>query len=154
MDYAEGKRVAGLHQEQGQLEQITGGTDAARLCAARARARLEAARLADDEGRWADAYATAHEAYLGAAEATVLLLGFGSPTSGKRESVVTTVAHATLKPDTDAMAHAAVQGFLAGLAEARPERGAPTTSADDVTWALDLAGRAVQAVEAASLALP
>ena len=51
MDYAEGKRVAGLHQEQGQLEQITGGTDAARLCAARARARLEAARLADDEGR-------------------------------------------------------------------------------------------------------
>ena len=62
--------------------------------------------------------------------------------------------NATLKPDTDAMAHAAVQGFLAGLAEARPERGAPTTSADDVTWALDLAGRAVQAVEAAILALP
>ncbi len=154
MDYAEGKRVAELHQKQGRLEQITGGTDAARLCVARARARLEAARLADDEERWADAYVIAHEAYLGAAEATVLLLGFGAPASGARESVVTTVAHATLKPDTDAMAHAAVQGFLAGLAEAHPEVGIPTTDADDVTWALDLAGRAVQAVEAAILALP
>ena len=47
MDYAEGTRVAELHQEQGRLEQITGGTDAARLCAARARARLEAARVVE-----------------------------------------------------------------------------------------------------------
>jgi hypothetical protein len=154
VDYAEGKRVAGLHREHGRLEQITGGTDAARLCVARARARLEAARQADDEGRWADAYATAHEAYLGAAESTVLLLGFGAPTSAEREPVVTAVAHATLKPDTDALAHAAVQGFVAGLAEARPEVGTPTTNADDVTWALDLAGRAVNAVESAIAALP
>ena len=146
--------MARLRAAQGQLSEIADGTGAARLCVARARARLEVARVADDERRWADAYATAHEAYLGAAEATVLLLGFGAPTSLERESVVTAVAHATLKPDTDAMAHGAVQGFLAGLAEARSGQGAASTSADDATWALDLATRAVHAVESAIAALP
>lgn len=153
MDYAEGKRVARQFQDRGLLRPVAAGPEAADPVMAGARARLEKARVAVEEGRWAEAYADAHEAYLAAADAAVLLLGFhGAPRDG--ESAALAVAHAALKLETDAFARAAADAMAAGLV--RPAFPAPSgvgggaaTSADDAAWALDLAARAVHATDSA-----
>ncbi len=109
---------------------------------------MERARLAEEEGRWAEAYTDAHDAYLAVADAAVLLLGFHAPPHDG-EPVVVAVAHVALKLETDAFVRATSDAFIAGL----PGPGhTGAVSSDDADWALDLATRAVHATEAALIA--
>jgi hypothetical protein len=118
---------------------------------------LEKARLAVEEARWAEAYTDAHDAYLAAADAAVLLLGFHAPPHDG-EPVVVAVAHAALKLETDAFARAAADAFIAGLPHpehagtAGGSTSVTSVTSDDADWALDLATRAVHATESALLA--
>lgn len=151
MDSAAANRVTDLFAGRGQLDPIEGGADAARACLGRAEERLKAARVLAQAELWESAFTAAYDAFRTAADAVVLSLGYRVPATPGGHRIATDIAHAALQSDTDVFASAGAERFRQGRHESEyfdPARPIDKTSAD-ATWALELADRAVAAVNAA-----
>lgn len=145
-------RVIGLFEKRGQLDNL-GEVDvsAAHACLDRARTRLEAAALLSNAGLWEAAFTAAYDAYRTAADALVLFLGYRVPASPGAHRITTDVSHAALRSEADVFAPAGAERFRQGRHESEyfdPARPVDKTGADG-EWAVELAGRAVDAVAGA-----
>ncbi len=152
MDADAASRVIALFEGRGQLDRIEhADLESARACLGRAKDRLAAAALLVDAGLWESAFTTAYDAFRTSADAVVLLLGYRVPATRGGHRIATDIAQAAMKADTDAFAPAGAERFRQGRHESEyfdPARPVDKTSAD-VVWAVDLARRAVDAVDAA-----
>ena len=151
MDAESAARVIELFESRGQLDALgEAGTSAARACLERASERLRAASVLADAELWESTFTTAYDAYRTAADAVVLKLGYRVPATPGGHRIATDVAHAALQADTDAFAPAGAERFRQGRHESEyfdPARPVDKT-ADDARWAINLATKAIDAVDA------
>jgi hypothetical protein len=104
-----------------------------------------------DAELWEPAFTTAYDAYRTAADAVVLFLGYRVPATAGGHRIATGIAHAALQGDADAFAPAGAERFRQGRHESEyfdPARPIDKT-ASDAAWAVELARRAIDAVDAA-----
>jgi hypothetical protein len=145
-------RVIALFEGRGQLDRLQhADAGAARACLGRAKERRSAASVLTDAILWESAFTTAYDAYRTAADAIVLFLGYRVPATQGGHRIATDIAHAAMQSDTDAFAPAGAARFRQGRHESEyfdPARPVDKTAAD-AGWALELAGRAVDAVDRA-----
>ncbi|MGH9280606.1 MAG: HEPN domain-containing protein [Acidimicrobiales bacterium] len=152
MDVEAARRVIALFEGRGQLDRLE-HVDAkdARACLVRAQQRLSAASVLIDAELWEPAFTTAYDAYRTAADAVVLFLGYRVPATAGGHRIATDIAHAALQGGADAFASAGAERFRQGRHESEyfdPARPINKTAAD-AAWAVDLARRAIDAVDAA-----
>jgi hypothetical protein len=145
-------RVIALFEGRGQLDRLE-RVDAsdARACLARAQQRLSAACVLIDAELWEPAFTTAYDAFRTAADAVVLFLGYRIPATAGGHRIATDIAHAALQADADAFAPAGADRFRQGRHESEyfdPARPIDKTAAD-AAWGVELARRAITAVDAA-----
>ena len=145
-------RVIALFEGRGQLDRLDAAdADPARACLSRAKERLSAASVLTDAQLWESAFTTAYDAFRTAADAVVLSLGYRVPATPGRP------------PHRDrhrarraAVGHRRVRSrwrraVPAGRHESEyfdPARPVDKTEAD-ARWAVELASRAIDAVERA-----
>jgi hypothetical protein len=94
---------------------------------------------------------TAYDAYRTAADAIVLFLGYRVPATPGGHRIATDIAHAAMQSDTDSFTPAGAERFRQGRHESEyfdPARPVDKTAAD-AAWAVELAGRAIDAVDRA-----
>ena len=151
VDAKSAARVIELFESRGQLDALgDAGASAARACIDRASERLRAASVLADAGLWESTFTTAYDAYRTAADAIVLRLGYRVPATPGGHRIATDIANAALQADTDAFAPAGAERFRQGRHESEyfdPARPVDKT-ADDARWAIDLASKAIDAVDA------
>lgn len=149
MDTAAARRVIGLFESRDQIDRLEqAGADAARACLDRAKARLSAASILIESKHWESAFTGAYDAYRTAADAIVLYLGYRVPATRGSHRIATEIAHAAMQSHTDAFATASAERFRQGRHESEyfdPARPVDKT-AGDASWAVELAGRAIDAV--------
>lgn len=152
MDVDAASRVIALFEGRGQLDRLEhADAEVARACLDRAKQRLVAASVLVDSELWESAFTTAYDAFRTAADAVVLYLGYRVPATPGGHRIATDIAHAALQGDTDAFAPAGAGRFRQGRHESEyfdPARPVDKTAAD-AAWALELARRAIDAVDAA-----
>lgn len=152
MDAEGAARVIGLFEGRGQIDRLEHSDAAtARACLDRAKQRFAAASVLIEAELWESAFTTAYDAYRTAADAIVLLLGYRVPATQGGHRIAADVAHAALHPDTDAFTPAGAERFRQARHESEyfdPARPVDKTGAD-ASWAVELAGRAIGAVELA-----
>jgi hypothetical protein len=145
-------RAIGLFEGRGQIDRLEhADASTARACLDRAKQRFSAASLLIDAELWESAFTTAYDACRTAADAVVLLLGCRVPATQGGHRIAADVAHAALHLDTEAFTPAGAERFRQGRHESEyfdPTRPIDKTGAD-ARWAVDLAGRAIEAVELA-----
>jgi len=144
-------RVIALFEGRGQLDALEhADTSAARACLNRASERLRAASVLSDAELWESAFTSAYDAYRTAADAIVLVLGRRVPATRGGHRIATDIAGAALGSDTDAFSAAGAERFRQGRHESEyfdPARPVDKTAAD-ATWAIELATKAIHAVDA------
>lgn len=149
MDTEGAGRVIALFEGRGQLDRVEAADlNAARACLGRAKERLSAAAVLIDAGLWESAFTNAYDAFRTAADAVVLSLGYRVPATQGGHRIATDIAHAGMQPDTDAFAPAGAERFRQGRHESEyfdPARPVDKTE-PDARWAVELAGRAIDAV--------
>ncbi|HUP69163.1 MAG TPA: HEPN domain-containing protein [Acidimicrobiales bacterium] len=152
MDAEGSARVITLFEGRGQLDRLEhAGADAARACFDRGKERLSAAMVLTEAQLWEAAFTTAYDAYRTAADAVVLFLGYRVPATPGGHRIATDIAHAAMRDDTDAFSPAGAERFRQGRHESEyfdPTRPVDKTAAD-ASWGLNLANRAMDAVERA-----
>jgi hypothetical protein len=100
---------------------------------------------------WESSFTTAYDAYRTAADAIVLFLGYRVPATPGGHRIATDIAHAAMQSDTDSFTPAGAERFRQGRHESEyfdPARPVDMTAAD-AAWAVELAGRAIDAVDRA-----
>lgn len=149
MDTDAATRVIALFEGRGQLDRLEhADAKAARACLDRAKERMSAASMLTEAQLWESAFTAAYDAYRTAADAVVLFLGYRVPATQGGHRIATDIAHAAMQPDTDAFAPAGAERFRQGRHESEyfdPARPVDKTAAD-AGWAVELAGRAIEAV--------
>lgn len=152
MDTTAAARVIELFEGRGQLDRLEHvDTKDARACLDRAKERLSAASMLAEAKLWESAFTAAYDAYRTAADAVVLFLGYRVPATQGGHRIATDIAHAAMQPDTDAFAPAGAERFRQGRHESEyfdPSRPVDKT-AGDAGWAVELADRAIDAVDPA-----
>lgn len=152
MDTEAAGRVIALFEGRGQLDRLDAAdADSARACLGRAKERLSAASVLIDARLWESAFTTAYDAFRTAADAVVLSLGYRVPATQGGHRIATDISHAAMQSDTDAFAPAGAERFRQGRHESEyfdPARPVDKTEAD-AGWAVELASRAIDAVERA-----
>jgi hypothetical protein len=142
--------VIALFEARGQLDWLEHADAAsARACLDRAKERLTAATVLADAGLWESTFTSAYDAYRTVADAVVLGLGYRVPGTPGGHQIATDIAHAALRFDTNVFAPATAELFRQGRHESEyfdPARAVEKT-ADDASWAVYLAGRAINAVD-------
>lgn len=145
-------KVIRLFAGRGQLDQLDHADAAtARVCLERAKERLSAASVLIRSQHWESSFTTAYDAYRTAADAVVLYLGYRVPATQGGHRIATDIAHAAMRADTLAFAPTSAERFRQGRHESEyfdPARPVDKTPAD-ARWAVELAGKAVAAVEQA-----
>lgn len=145
-------RVIAVFEGRGQLDRLEQvDVSSAHICLDRARARLAAASLLMEAELWESVFTTAYDAYRTAADALVLFLGFRVAATAGAHRIATDIAHGALQSTTEAFAPAGAERFRRGRHESEyfdPACPVDKTAAD-ARWAVDLAGRAIDAVAAA-----
>jgi uncharacterized protein (UPF0332 family) len=152
MDREAASTAIALFERRGQLDEIEDpdGT-APRTCLERATSRLTAASVLLDAELWESAFTTAYDAFRTAADAILLGLGYRVPATAGGHRIAIDIAHAAVKSRSDAFAPATAERFRQGRHESEyfdPARPIDKT-ADDATWARDLAASAITAAVAA-----
>lgn len=152
MDTDAAARVIALFEDRGQLDRLVHvEAVAARACLDRAKQRLTAASVLIESALWESAFTTAYDAFRSAGDAVVLFLGYRVPATSGGHRIATDIAHAALQRYTDAFAPAAAERFRQGRHESEyfdPARPVDKTAAD-AGWAVELARRAIDAVDGA-----
>jgi HEPN domain-containing protein len=145
-------RAIALFEGRGQLDRLEhADATAANACLDRAKGRLSAASVLAKSELWESAFTTAYDAYRTAADAIVLFLGYRVPATQGGHRIATDIAHAALQSDSAAFAAASAERFRQGRHESEyfdPARPIDKTAAD-TSWAIELARKAIDAVEAA-----
>lgn len=143
--------VVSQFEGRGQLDRLEYADEGSvRTCLNRAADRQKAASVLADAELYESAFTTAYDAYRTAADAIVLKLGFRVPATLGGHRIATDIAHAALKPMSDAFAPARAERFRQGRHESEyfdPARPVDKTP-DDTRWAIKLATAAISAVEA------
>lgn len=141
-----------LFERRGQLDHLEHvDASAARACLGRAEERLSAATVLIQAQHWESSFTTAYDAYRTAADAIVLFLGYRVPATPGGHRIATDIAHAAMQSDTDSFTPAGAERFRQGRHESEyfdPARPVDKTAAD-AAWAVELAGRAIDAVDRA-----
>jgi hypothetical protein len=107
----------------------------------------EAAELLADASLSEAAFTSAYDAYRGAADAIVLLLGYRVPATAGGHRIAMDIAHAAIQPNP-VFAPATAERFRQGRHESEyfdPGRPVDKTG-EDVRWGVDLARAAIDAV--------
>jgi hypothetical protein len=142
--------VIALFEARGQLDRLQhADAAAAQACLDRAKERLSGATVLAEARLWVSTFTSAYDAYRTAADAVVLGLGYRVPATPGSHRIATDIAHAALGVDTDVFAPATAELFRRGRHESEyfdPARPVEKTT-DDASWAVYLAGRAINAVE-------
>lgn len=150
MDADRAAQAIALFEARGQLDRIElADAKASRACLDRAKQRLAAASVLTEAHLWESAFTTAYDAFRTAADAVVLFLGYRVPATRGGHRIATDIAHAAVQTGTDAFAPAGAERFRQGRHESEyfdPARPVEKT-ADDADWAVDLARRAIDAVD-------
>ncbi len=141
-----------LFESRGQLDRLEPvDAAAAQACLGRATKRLSAASVLSDAQLWESAFTTAYDGFRTAADAVVLYLGYRVPATQGGHRIATDIAHAALQSDTEAFAPAGAERFRQLRHESEyfdPARPVDKT-ANDASWAIDLAKRAIDAAATA-----
>lgn len=152
MDAVAAAAVIALFEGRGQLDRLEHvDASAARACLDRAKERLSAGSVLMEAKLWESAFTTAYDAYRTAADAVVLFFGYRVPATPGGHRIAADIAHAATRSDTDAFAPASAERFRRGRHESEyfdPARPIDKT-ATDVRWAVELAARAIDAVDRA-----
>lgn len=137
-----------MFERRGELDRLVQVDPAdAAACLDRSRTRLTAAELLAGASLSEAAFTSAYDAYRGAADAIVLLLGYRVPATAGAHRIAMDIAHASVQPNP-AFAPATAERFRQGRHESEYfDPGRPVDKTDeDVRWAVQLARAAIDAV--------